>query len=114
MKGGEQMIELTKENCDVEVKESDIPVVVDFWGPACGPCMALMPSFMELASKPEYEGKVKFCKVDTSQNKRVAISFKVMGLPTFLFWKGGSEVARLSGPDATIENIKSKTEELLK
>ena len=107
------MIELTKENCDVEVKESAIPVVVDFWGPACGPCMALMPSFMELASKPEYEGKVKFCKVDTSQNKRVAISFKVMGLPTFLFWKGGVEVTRLSGPDATIDNIKAKTDGLI-
>jgi len=108
------MIELTKENCEVEVKESAIPVVVDFWGPACGPCAALMPSFTELASKPEYEGKVKFCKVDTSLNKRVAISFKVMGLPTFLFWKGGSEVARLSGQNATIESIKAKTDELLK
>lgn len=108
------MIELTKENCDAEVKESTVPVVVDFWGPACGPCMALMPSFTELAGNAEYAGKVKFCKVDTSQNKRVAIAFKVMGLPTFLFWKNGAEVARLSGPDATIENIKAKTDELLK
>ena len=107
------MIELTKENCDAEVKESAIPVVVDFWSPACGPCMALMPGFTELASKPEYEGKVKFCKVDASQNKRVSIAFKVMGLPTFLFWKGGAEAARLSGPDATVENIKAKTDELL-
>ena len=108
------MIEITKENCDVEVKESAIPVVVDFWGPACGPCMALMPRFTELASKPEYEGKVKFCKVDTSLNKRVAVSYKVMSLPTILFCKGGVEVARLSGPDATIESIKAKTDEFLK
>jgi thioredoxin 1 len=108
------MLELTRDNCDVEVKESAIPVVIDFWGPACGPCMALMPKFMELASNPEYEGKVKFCKVDTSQNKRVAISFKVMGLPTILFWKGDAEVSRVSGPDATIENIKAKIDELLK
>ena len=99
-------IDLTKENCDVEVKESPLPVVVDFWGPSCGPCMALMPKFMEIAEK--YDGKVKFCKVDTSQNKRVAINFKVMSLPTILFWKGGAELARLSGADATPENIEAK------
>ena len=105
------MIELTKENCDAEVKESDLPVVVDFWGPSCGPCMALMPNFMAIAEK--YDGKAKFCKVDTSQNKRVAINFKVMGLPTILFWKGGAEVARLSNTDATAENITAKIEELI-
>ena len=106
------MIELTKDNCDVEVKESALPVVVDFWGPACGPCMALMPKFMEIAEK--YEGKAKFCKVNTSQNKRVAINFKVMSLPTILFWKGGVEVARVGGADATPENITAKIEEMIK
>ncbi|MDR3264520.1 MAG: thioredoxin [Synergistaceae bacterium] len=105
------MIELTKENCDAEVKESALPVVVDFWGPACGPCMALMPRFTEIAG--QYDGKVKFCKVDTSQNKRVAINFKVMSLPTILFWKGGAEVARLGGADATPENITAKVGELI-
>ena len=104
-------IDLTKENCDAEVKESALPVVVDFWGPACGPCMALMPKFLEFAEK--YDGKVKFCKVDTSQNKRVAINFKVMSLPTFLFWKGGAEVARLGPADATAENIEKKIAELI-
>ena len=104
-------IDLTKENCDAEVKESTLPVAVDFWGPSCGPCMALMPKFMEIAEK--YDGKVKFCKVDTSQNKRVAISFKVMNLPTILFWKGGAEVARLSGADATPENIEAKISAML-
>lgn len=106
------MIELTKENCDVEVKESSLPVVVDFWGPACGPCMALMPKYMEIAE--QYDGKAKFCKVDTSQNKRVAINFKVMSLPTILFWKDGAEVARLGGTDATPENIVAKVEEIIK
>lgn len=105
------MIELTKENCDAEVKESKIPVVLDFWGPACGPCMALMPKYLEIAEK--YEGKAKFCKVDTSQNKRVAINFKVMSLPTILFWKDGAEVARLGGTDATAENITAKVEALI-
>ena len=105
------MIELTKENCDVEVKESTLPVVMDFWGPACGPCMALMPKYLEIAEK--YEGKAKFCKVDTSQNKRVAINFKVMSLPTILFWKNGAEFARLGGTDATAENIEAKVNEMI-
>ena len=104
-------IDLTKENCDTEVKESSLPVVVDFWGPACGPCMALMPKFLEIAEK--YADKVKFCKVDTSQNKRVAINFKVMSLPTILFWKGGAEVARLGGADATPDNIIAKVEQMI-
>lgn len=104
-------VDLTKENCDVEVRESASPVVVDFWGPSCGPCMALMPKFMEIAEK--HDGKVKFCKVDTSQNKRVAINFKVMSLPTILFWKGGAELARLVGADATPENIEAKIEAML-
>lgn len=105
------MIELTKENCDAEVKESALPVVMDFWGPACGPCMALMPKYLEIAEK--YEGKAKFCKVDTSKNKRVAINFRVMGLPTILFWKDGKEFARLSAGDATPENIEAKVQELI-
>ena len=95
------MVELTKENFDAEVKESALPVLVDFWGPKCGPCMA-------------YEGKVKFCSVDVSENRRVAIANKVMGLPTFLFWKDGAEVARISGGDVTLEKIRENVEALLK
>jgi thioredoxin 1 len=106
------MVELTKENFDVEVKESALPVLVDFWGPKCGPCMALLPNVHTMAD--EYEGKVKFCSVDVSENRRVAIANKVMGLPTFLFWKDGAEVTRISGGDATLEKIKENVEALLK
>ncbi|MFA7621483.1 MAG: thioredoxin domain-containing protein [Aminobacteriaceae bacterium] len=106
------MVELTKENFDVEVKESDLPVLVDFWGPKCGPCMALLPNVHTMGD--EYEGRVKFCSVDVSENRRVAIANKVMGLPTFLFWKGGAEVARISGGDATLEKIRENVEALLK
>ncbi len=106
------MVELTKENFDAEVKESPLPVLVDFWGPKCGPCMALLPGVHEMAK--EYEGKVKFCSVDVSGNRRVAIANKVMGLPTFLFWKDGAEVARISGGDVTLEKIKENVEALLK
>jgi len=106
------MVELTKENFDVEVKESALPVLVDFWGPKCGPCMALLPNVHTMAD--EYEGKVKFCSVDVSENRRVAIANKVMGLPTFLFWKDGAEVTRISGGDVPLEKIKENVEALLK
>jgi len=105
------MIELTKETFDAEVKESDLPVLVDFWGPQCGPCLALMPQVEEL--EKEYGDKVKFTKVNVSGNRRVAIANKVMGLPSILFWKDGAEVARVSGGEATADKIKAKIEELL-
>lgn len=107
------IIEITKENCDEEFKQSPIPAVLDFWGPKCGPCLALMPKYHELADDPKYQGKMKFCSVDTSKNRRVAINLKVMAQPTFLFYKDGQEVARISGDNTTIESIKSKVDELI-
>ena len=105
------MVELTKENFDAEVKESALPVLVDFWGPKCGPCMALLPSVEELAQ--EYEGKVKFCKLNVAENRRLAITLKVMGVPTFLFYKGGELKDRITGGDVTIDAIKTRTDALL-
>ena len=97
------MIDLTKENCDAEVRqETSKPVVVDFWGPQCVPCMALKPKYHEM--EHEFGDKVKFTAVDCSTNKRVAMGFRVMGLPTFLFWKNGVEVKRLSKEECTEES----------
>lgn len=109
----EKIVAITKENMDAEVKESPVLAVVDFWGPKCGPCMALMPKYHELAENAKYEGKVKFCSVDTSQNRRVAMAFKVMAQPTFLYYKGGQEVGRVSGDETTIEAIQAKVDELM-
>lgn len=106
------MIDLTKENCDSEVREEkDLPVVIDFWGPQCGPCMALKPLYEEM--EKEFGDKVKFTAVDCSTNKRVAMSFRVMGLPTFLFFKDGVEVKRLMSQDCTAEAIKKEIQNLI-
>ena len=107
--------EITKENFEAEFKNSPVPAVLDFWGPKCGPCMALMPKYHELADNPKYEGKFKFCSVDTSKNRRVAMMVRpaVMAQPTFLFYKDGAEVARLGGDDLTIETITAKVDELM-
>ncbi len=106
--------EITKENFEAEFKNSPLPAVLDFWGPKCGPCMALMPKYHELADNPKYEGKFKFCSVDTSKNRRVSMMVRpaVMAQPTFLFFKDGQEVARISGDGTTIEEITAKVDEL--
>lgn len=89
------LIALTKDNFEQEVVASGLPVLVDYWGPKCVPCMGLMPVVEELAGK--YAGKVKFCKVNTAENRRLAIQVKVMSLPTFQFYKNGELVAELQG-----------------
>ncbi|KYO64344.1 thioredoxin TrxA [Thermovenabulum gondwanense] len=101
------MIELNAENFEQEVLKAEGPVLVDFWGPKCEPCKALMPHVEELEKK--YGDRVKFCKLDTSKNMRLAISQKVMGLPTLIIYKGGEKVDQVT-KDVTVEMI----EEMIK
>ena len=99
-------VDVNKENYDNEVLESTMPVMVDFWGPRCTNCLALMPTVDELEEK--YQGKLKITKLDASQNRRLCMNLKVMGLPTFLFYQAGQEVERIVGemtPDQLREKI---------
>ncbi|MEG2139995.1 MAG: thioredoxin domain-containing protein [Bilophila sp.] len=105
------MFIVTKENYDAEVVASTLPAVVDLWGPQCGPCLALMPEVEKIAG--EYEGRVKFCKLNVAENRRQAINLKVMGVPTILFYKGGELKDRITGDEVNAEAIRSKTEALL-
>jgi thioredoxin 1 len=91
----EMLREVNKDNFDQEVVESQTPVLVDFWGPRCGPCLALMPYVEEMAS--DYENALKVVKVDASQNRRLCLNLRVMNLPTYLLFKDGKEVDRLTG-----------------
>ena len=105
------MLEIDKDNFESEVTGSATPVVLDFWGPQCGPCLALMPDVEKLAES--YGGKLKICKVNVAGNRRLCISLKVMSVPTFLFFKGGECVDRLVGDDVSLEAIKAKADQLL-
>lgn len=105
------MIEVHKDNFEEEVLKSDMPVLVDLWGPKCGPCLALMPQVEELSR--EFEGKVKFCKLNVADNRKLVISLRVMGVPTFLFYKGGEIVDRLSGAEAIPDSIREKAGKLI-
>ena len=70
-------------------------MLVDFWAPWCGPCRMVAPLVEELAA--EYEGRVKFVKLDVDQNTRTASKFSVMSIPTLIIFKKGAPVSHLVG-----------------
>lgn len=105
------MFIVDKETYEVEVEQSTLPVVVDLWGPQCAPCLALMPAVEELAT--QYEGKIKFCKLNVAENRRQAITLKVMSVPTILFYKKGEMVDRISGDEVTLDAIRTRADQLL-
>jgi len=104
------VLEVDKKTFEEEVLKAEGIVMVDFWSPKCEPCKELMPSVMELAEK--YEGQAKFCKLDSAANKRLAISQKVLGLPTIVIYKAGEKVAEFS-QEIAIEEVEAKIKELL-
>ena len=104
------MIEVNTENFEQEVVRAPEPVLVDFWGPQCGPCLALMPQVQALSEK--YQGRVKMIKVEAPKSRRLCLNLKVMGLPTFLFFKDGKEVGRLTG-NITIKSIEDSLKGIL-
>lgn len=104
-------LEITSDTFEQEVVQSEVPVLVDFWGPRCGPCLALMPHVEGLADK--YSEKVKITKIDASKNRRLCLSLKVLGLPTYLFYKNGKEVDRLTGGDLAINDIEESVKRII-
>jgi len=104
-------IEVNADTFEKEVVQSDVPVLVDFWGPQCAPCLVLMPKVDGLAEK--YGGKLKITKVDASKNRRLCLNLKVFGLPTFLFYKNGKEMNRLSGNDLKIGEIEEAVKKII-
>lgn len=104
-------MEVNKTTFEKEVLGAEGLVMVDFWSPKCEPCIELMPSVLKIAEK--YQEKVKFCSLDSATNKRLAISQKVMGLPTIGFYHNGEKVAELTN-DIKPEDIEAILVELTK
>ena len=87
--------------------DSDVPVLVDFWAPWCGPCLQLGPTIDQLAT--EMAGRAKVAKVNTDDNQPLAVEFGIRGIPALLVFKGGKEVERL-GMERTLPAIQAKLE----
>lgn len=104
------MLALDKTNFDAEVLQADGWVLVDYWSPKCEPCKELKPHVEKLGEK--YGDQMKFCSLDITTARRVAIGQKVMGLPVVAFYLGGEKKAELTG-DITPEAVEAKINELL-
>ena len=96
-------LKITRENFENEVMKSDIPVLIDFWAPWCGPCRMMGPIIEQLAE--EYEGKVKVGKVNVDEEGELSQAFGVMSIPTIVLVKDGKVVKQAVGarPKAEVE-----------
>ena len=88
-------VAVTDATFDTEVKNSDIPVVVDFWAEWCGPCRMIAPMIEELAN--DYDGKAVIGKLDVDNNQELSVKFGVRSIPTLLVFKDGEMVDRHVG-----------------
>jgi thioredoxin 1 len=86
------LLEVTDENFEAEIMNSDLPAIVDFWAEWCGPCKMVSPVVEELAN--EYKGKIKFAQVDVDKNRQTPARFGIRNIPTLILFKGG-EVAQM-------------------
>jgi thioredoxin 1 len=91
-----------------DVLDSEIPVLVDFWAPWCGPCRMVAPVVEEIAQ--QYEGKVKVVKLNTDDNPQVASQYGIRSIPTLMIFKGGQRVDMVVGavPKTTLANTLEK------
>ena len=98
----------TDANFQEEVLESEVPVLVDFWAPWCGPCRMVAPVVEEIAE--QYDGKVKVVKLNTDENPNVASQYGIRSIPTLMIFKGGQRVDMVVGavPKTTLSNTLEK------
>ena len=96
-------VELNRDNYETEVVQSKELVMVDFWGPQCRPCLALMPAVERL--EKEYAGKIKVAKVNAVENRMLCAKLRVISLPAYLFYKDGAEVNRIAGEGITESDL---------
>ena len=102
------MLELDKNTFEAEVLKAEGKVLVDFYGDGCVPCAALMPHVHAFAET--YGDKIKFCALNTTKARRLAIAQKVMGLPVMAIYENGAQIDVLVKEDCTIESIKEMIE----
>jgi len=104
------VIELTDENFDETVNNTDKPVLVDFWAPWCGPCRMMAPIIEEIAEN--YKDQVVVCKLNTDDSRDSAMEFGISGIPTLILFKDGQIEKKWVGVTSK-KNISEAIDELL-
>jgi len=97
--------EISDQSFDADVLKADLPVLVDFWAPWCGPCRLIAPMVEELAG--EFAGKLKVVKLNTDENPDTATNYHISGIPSLLLFKDGQVADQLVGavPKDRIQNM---------
>ncbi len=102
-------IQVTDADFETQVLKSDMPAVVDYWAPWCGPCLMAAPVLEKIAG--EYEGRLKVCKLNVDEHRQIAINYGIMSIPTLHIFKDGQLVDQITGVTPNYEaDLKKKIE----
>ncbi len=100
-----KVVEITDQNFEEEILNSDLPTEVDFWAPWCVPCRMVSPIYDKLSE--EYDGRFKFCKLNVDENQQTAAKYQVMSIPMQMYFVDGRKINEILGavPERIIRNM---------